>query len=711
MSKISLFPPAKLSRGSHMATKEPIELMDFLNDIKYGKYKDDVLRCRQAETKEQKKEIKDTMYGVTISGVFQHRKQENLIAHSGFICIDIDGFSDKSIIEKDQYTFALFYSVGGNGLAVVVKINPAKHKESFQYLSEYYFKTYGIVVDPAPQNVASLRYVSYDPGLIVNEKAKTSLYHERKSKNTKKLPLILNNDDFGNLINEIQSKQINIAESYEDYRNIGFALASEFGEEGRRYFHVIARVSAKYQEFQADKQYTHCMKGRQGITIATLYWMCKEAGIKIENKYKKEVQIASIAKKNERTKEAVKEQLVTLNKLPEDVAGTIVESVYASEDVTAEVVAIGTREVMEALMEFLRQNYKIRKNTLTGKIEINDKDMTTESFNTILLKAKSFFDSREITRELLDSLVFSEFTESYNPIEEYIEKNKYRNPSGNIKKLYECIESPTAMKDVFIQKWMISIIAAYDGHPVRSVLALTGEQNTGKSEFFRRLLPRDLQKYYAESKLDAGKDDELLMCQKLIVMDDEMGGKSKQDEKRFKELTSKHTFSIRAPYARFNEDYRRLAILCGTSNDPSLISDPTGNTRILPVEVTAIDHAAYNAIDKEELFMEAYNLYHSGEEWQMNKKEIIELKELSDEFEHIPYERELIVKFFKKPEDGESYEYMNATEIKNHIEQYTYQKITNMIRFGVELKKAFGRSVKSKGAYRYKVFLLPLSHS
>ena len=85
--------------------------------------------------------------------------------------------------------------------------------------------------------------------------------------------------------------------------------------------------------------------------------------------------------------------------------------------------------------------------------------------------------------------------------------------------------------------------------------------------------------------MDAGKDDDLLMTQKLIVMNDEMGGKSKQDEKRFKELTSKAIFSLRAPYARNNEDFKRLAVLCGTSNDKEVINDPTGNTRILPVEV------------------------------------------------------------------------------------------------------------------------------
>lgn len=706
MSKISIFPPHALARGSHNSEKEPIELIDFLHDIKYGKWKDQVMQYRSEEDKEKKKNLKNMLPAVTIAGVFQTRNQNSLIKHSGHLCVDIDHFEDKQKIINDPYTYALFYSCGGHGLAVIVKINGEKHKESYHYLSTYYYEKYGINVDTAPSNIASLRYVSYDPGLVINEKSKVSPCPEFKEKKTKKLPVVMGKDDFTKLVAEIQSKQINIAESYEDYRNIGFAIGAEYGESGREYFHTIVSVSNKYQQNQADRQYTACSKGKRGITIGTFYWMCQQAGIKLENKYKKEIQIASVAKSGERDKEYVKKQLIEINNTPVEVAEAIVENVYNNDDITPEAVAVGPREVTQALMEFLRQNYVIKKNLITNKLEIDGKEMTQEVFNTILIKAKSFFDSREITRELLESLLFSEYTESYNPITAYIEKNKHRESTGNISRLYYSIESDTPMKDIFIRKWIISIIAAYEGHPVRSVLALTGAQNSGKSEFFRRLLPDELKKYYAESKLDNGKDDELLMCQKLIVMDDEMGGKSKQDEKRFKELTSKHTFSIRAPYARFNEDYRRLAILCGTSNDPDVISDPTGNTRILPIEVIEIYHDNYNNIDKDELFMEAYRCYHAGEEWQLNKQEIEQLKKMSEEFESIPYERELIEQFFRIPEKTETYDLMTATEIKDVIERRSEQKIQNMKRFGIELKKLFGKKTFVKGSGKYKVITL-----
>jgi len=335
-------------------------------------------------------------------------------------------------------------------------------------------------------------------------------------------------------------------------------------------------------------------------------------------------------------------------------------------------------------------------------------EVTREKMNTIYLRARMFFNTKDVSKDLIESIIFSENTPEFNPITEYIEKNISRKSSGNIDALCKSIRSNTEMKNVFIRKWLLSIIAAYEGNPIRSVLALVGGQNSGKTEWFRRLLPNDLKKYYAESKLDNGKDDDILMCQKLIVMDDEMGGKSKQDEKRFKELTSKSVFSLRAPYARYNEDFKRLAVLCGTSNDPQLINDPTGNTRILPIDVLSIDHELYNSIDKNELFMEIYRAYQSNEEWKLNKEELDQLNNVGKDFEQTPYERELILKFFKKPEGGDGYpEWLTATEIKDVIELNTRQKIMSMKKFGSELRNVFGnpksKKIKNVPLSRYEV--------
>jgi len=89
------------------------------------------------------------------------------------------------------------------------------------------------------------------------------------------------------VIRKIEDKQIDIASAYSDWRNIGFAFADEFGEEGRTLFHRISRFYADYSELECNQQYDKCLKAKgQGISLNTFFFHAKNAGITI-NKSKK----------------------------------------------------------------------------------------------------------------------------------------------------------------------------------------------------------------------------------------------------------------------------------------------------------------------------------------------------------------------------------------------------------------------------------------
>lgn len=689
---ISLFNSLPEKGKAHISSSK-ISLLDFLNAVKSGKYKTQIEQIRTEHDKAKRDILKKQLPAVTISGIFTERKQELIIKHSGFIQIDIDHFSDKSALITDQYTYSLFKSASGGGLAIVVKVNPEKHKESFNWLRNYYFQQFGIVIDSAPQNVASLRFVSYDPELIINERSKLARTLTEKKYVNKSLPIVIDGDTVAEMVAECVNLGHNLAPDYESYLKLGFAIAHGFDEKGRDYFHSLCSVSEKYDSRHADKQYTICLKGnKNGITAGTFYWMLKQVGIHAPENQKKAVQVATLGKRAGDSPESIKKQLTEINGIDANEAGKLVDEVFKRDDISIKSTSSDPDQLIQALTQWMKQNHPMKVNAITRIIEEKGIEVRRERINSIYLRARMFFNTKDITKDLVESYIFSDFILEYNPITEYINKNLHRKSIGNITDLSKCIRSNTEMKEVFIRKWIISLIAAYKGAPVRSVLSLVGGQNSGKTEWFRRLLPDELKKYYAESKLDAGKDDDILMCQKLIVMDDEMGGKSKQDEKRFKELTSKSIFSLRAPYARSNEDFKRLAVLCGTSNDPEIINDPTGNTRILPIEVLSIDHELYNSIDKDELFMESYRAFTNGEEWQLNKDELALLDGVGQDFQSIAFERELILKFFKSAEFGGYSEWMTATEIKDFIEGNTKQKIHSMRKFGMELAKVFGKS-------------------
>ncbi len=699
MSQISFF------NNHHAKTPaSSTSISQLLENIKNGKWQSQVEHLRSISDPEAKKKAKVGLPGVTISGTFSKRNADSLLTHSGFICIDIDLETDRNQLINDPYTYALFDSVSKRGVALLVKINPSKHNDSFNFLQKYYHEAHGINIDGAPRSTVSLRCVTYDPLLFHNpDSALSKTYVPKKPKNTS-LPYVLSDDQVGQVIHEVISSGRDIAPDYDSYVQLAFAIASGLGESGRDAFHSMCSLNDKYKFSQADKKYTSVLKvPNPRITIGTFFHMAKQAGIELPKQDSKPINIAAMGKKSGRTKEAVVEQLVTINHLSPAHASNIATQVFAREDITLKTLASDPEHLIESLIQFISINYRLRRNLITQKIEIvtnsdggySPRSMTDEDINDIYLHSRASFNTPQINKDLIQSIIFSSNTPSYNPMLEFIASNKKTHPpsdTGHIDKLISAVDAHSPYHKSYIRKWIIAIQAAIDFNPVRLMLVFTGPQYNGKTEFFRRLLPSELKPYYAESKLDRGKDDELLMCQNLMVMDDEMGGKSKQDEKRLKELTSKEYFSLRAPYRRDNIHYRRLAILCGTSNVMEIMNDPTGNTRILPVMVNFINYNILNSVDRTALFMEAYHAYASGESWQLNKEEADALGHLSDDFSSITFERELILKFF---EPGTT-DYLTATEIKNDIEVNTKQQIKNMTRFGIELRKIFGnpKSVK-----------------
>lgn len=692
--KISLFKKASDTRPD-----DEITMSEFLNGVKYGKWENEQKEVRAAKTKEERKRAKEKVHAVTIGGTFSpSRNQDNLKERSGFIAIDIDNQTDLDYLKKDPYTYAYFESVSGGGRVTIVKTRKDRpHKDSFRWIQYYYFEKYGITVDSLPQNIASLRFVSYDPNCYINEKSRTSQTKKEPKRKARSLPVAIPQDKIGQLVSEVVSRGIDLAPDYESYRNLGFALANGFGNQGEDYFHALCQVNPKYDSRHARRQWEHCLKGanKSGITVGTFYWMLKDNGIDLP-KDNKPVQVAAMAKRSGREKEGAIQTLVELHGIDDKSAAELVDQVYKRDDINLTTISKDPDQLIENMVEWIGANHQLKRNAITQGVEENGIEVRRDRFNTIYLRAKAAFNSTAVTADLIERIIYSEFIPNYNPIKEYIEKMSTKcNSNGNIDALINTIKTDTPNAGMFIRKWLIGITAAVDYNPVRSVLALTGGQNTGKTEWFRRLLPKQLKRFYAESKLDAGKDDELLMTQKLIVMDDEMGGKSKQDEKRFKELTSKRTFSLRPPYGRSNEDFNRLAVLCGTSNERDIINDLTGNTRILPINVISINHSAYNEIDKDELFMEAVRAYENGESWELTREELKELQSTSKDFESTPFERELILKFFKRPDSGDVGTWMTATDIKDILESRTRQQIRSMKRFGIELKNVFGDS-KSK---------------
>jgi hypothetical protein len=92
------------------------------------------------------------------------------------------------------------------------------------------------------------------------------------------------------IISRIEANSIDIATAYSDWRDIGFAFASEFGEQGRDYFHRISRYYTDYSTNECDKQFDKCLKANgSGVTLKTFFHKAKSAGINIAVKSNQQI--------------------------------------------------------------------------------------------------------------------------------------------------------------------------------------------------------------------------------------------------------------------------------------------------------------------------------------------------------------------------------------------------------------------------------------
>ena len=85
------------------------------------------------------------------------------------------------------------------------------------------------------------------------------------------------------LIAALRASGADITADYNDWLKVGFALAGEFGEGGRGYFHDISSLYPGYDQAESDRKYDECLKSNQGKTdISTLFYLAKNQGVTLE---------------------------------------------------------------------------------------------------------------------------------------------------------------------------------------------------------------------------------------------------------------------------------------------------------------------------------------------------------------------------------------------------------------------------------------------
>lgn len=247
-------------------------------------------QLRSVAGKEERNRIKRTLPQCAISGIFSPtRKAENLVQHSGLICIDIDSQDNPGLdIEelKDNLKILpqiayMSFSVSRSGLFLIIPIKYSnEHKRVFKSLQNDFLRM-GIRIDKNCGDVCRLRCLSHDLDPYVNELATT---YQKVAEPPRPVHLV-SNFDGGDVFNKVFSccrqiadRGIDLTSDYESWYRVGASLAS-LGESGRTFFHVCSQQNPGYNESETDKKFNNLLHNTNRFSIGSFFYICKEMGI------------------------------------------------------------------------------------------------------------------------------------------------------------------------------------------------------------------------------------------------------------------------------------------------------------------------------------------------------------------------------------------------------------------------------------------------
>ena len=267
-----------------------VNLLTWLNSPKYAQQ---VEAIRAAGTKAERDKLKALLPAITPSGIFSRRDEAGLIQHSGLIQIDVDWKENahignytelKAQLAKLQNIAYLGLSVSGTGFWGLVPIlYPEKHKAHFKALKTVFLRI-GVCIDDKPGNVASLRGYSWDKEPYFNHNAKpfTLLEEQQPERYQPKATHRAQSseaDKVEAILRQAEAAGLDITPGYGTWFSLGCALANEFGEAGREYFHRVSQFHPGYNSSGTDSQFTACLKHRYSYTLGTFYEVAQQRGL------------------------------------------------------------------------------------------------------------------------------------------------------------------------------------------------------------------------------------------------------------------------------------------------------------------------------------------------------------------------------------------------------------------------------------------------
>lgn len=486
-------------------------------------------------------------------------------------------------------------------------------------------------------------------------------------------PMQTSAEEFEQLVAAIEAAHVDLTDSYDDWFRIGSALAAQFGEGGRAYFHRLSRFYPGYCEDLCDRKFADCLRNpNPQVTLATIFHLARQAGITIRSSAPRQMPVA--APVSDASMPKAKKQKI--NRL-------------------------------DTVAQFILTNYNggldFRNDVLSRKIQVKEnetwRDITDRDVNTLAIRISQQCGAN-ITPADVHTVLNSEIVPAVHPLRDWLYMLPEYQPEEGLPSPIETLAAQVKVigeQSLWIEcfrKWFVAMVASWLTDEVvnHQVLVLISEkQGMFKTSWLDHLLPPELRQYQSKlaSARELGRDERLRTAEFGLINMDEIDSMTPRELNVLKSVITAADVNERAAYGRVKERRIRCASFCASGNNTKFLSDETGNRRWLPFEVQSIESPWGRVEPYLQIYAEAIFLIKSGFEYWFTQEQTGAMAAHTDEFRALSIEEELLTLYFSPADkDSEGALFLTTSEIHQYINLHgDIQRPISGTKFGSLLKK------------------------
>lgn len=377
---------------------------------------------------------------------------------------------------------------------------------------------------------------------------------------------------------------------YQEWIEVGMAIQSKYGDapEGFELFNEYSAKGASYEGYKKTKTQYDAFKSNKGISFGTIKKLAKLAGANLN--------------------------AIHLKHFPFQPVTAMIDYKNPLPNLNGNGKPLKTYENLSEILK--RIDIKVVHNVIKKETQISYKGHSNSynhSNSALISYIKSecakFNYPTSMVEEFLAKMALDN---TYNPVIEYIESKKWDGKS-RLKKLFETlkVEGDKELAYSLLIKWMLTAVkAAYseNGLAAQGVLVFQGKQGIGKTRWFTRLIPTELELTIESMILKPDDKDSIKKAVSYWAVElGELDATFKKAEiaslKAF--LTAKQDV-FRLPYARAESKFPRQTVFFASVNPKTYLNDTTGNRRYWTIE--CLDINADHSIDMQQVWAELKNI-------------------------------------------------------------------------------------------------------